>query len=62
MSILDMADWIKLAISKFFTVLIYRYRFVKYLTNGHPDLLSNMQSSGIGSRIMPADEILKNNS
>lgn len=37
-------------------------RFALYLTNGSADYLPRMQSSGIGSRLMPADELLKNNS
>lgn len=32
------------------------------MTNGTAEYLPQMQSSGVGSRLLPADELLRNNS
>jgi hypothetical protein len=55
-------SWRLLALSHICTVPLHPFRFTYYLTNGHPENLQRMQSSGIGSRLMPSDELLKNNS
>ena len=37
-------------------------QFTHYITNGRPDQLPSMQSSGLGTSMLQADELLRNSS